>query len=208
MDKNYNLKLMKKNSIISFFLLVLPFFSLAQDSPKYYPNYLYMRFNGLFTDNQNTKISPALYYGPGGGVDIGYLREGYKFRQEINIGNNAALAVNPNSLLNSNQQITYYGHLDYSLLKRSDMHFIGNNILLGAAWHLQAYLYNNSDLSNSAVNYDLFTGLDFKWQNEANFHLFKWQYLWQQTINAGLLSYYLKDAYNYPAPEAAQRSGS
>jgi len=189
---------MKKILII---LLLLPYFAYSQDSTNYYPNYLFLQTSFDIVDNQNIKISPAIYSGLGGGLELGYFREGKTFRQTVNIANHLGLAFNLQSELENNQQVAYAGDLSYRILKRTNFTLLRNEILMGAQWHMQAYAYSNSSLGNSGLQYDVFSGLDYSFSNSKSFRFLKHNFSWQQDISIGLISVYLKEAYNYPAPE-------
>jgi len=195
-DKKY--EQMKKILLI---LLLLPYSLYSQDSTKYYPNYLFLQTSFDIVDNQNIKMSPAIYSGLGGGLELGYFRDGKKFRQTVNIANHLGLAFNLESNLSSNQQLTYAGDLSYRILKKNHLSLLRNEILMGAQWHLQVYAYSNQSLGNSGLTDDVFSGLDYSFSNSRSFRLFKHNFDWQQDISLGLISFYLKEAYNYPAPE-------
>ena len=189
---------MKKILII---LLLLPYFVYSQDSTKYYPNYLFIQTSFDIVDNQNIKMSPAIYSGVGGGLELGYFRKGKKFWQTVKIANHLGLAFNLQSDLGSNQQVAYTGDLSYRILKKTNFTLLRNEILMGAQWHMQAYVYVNQSLGNSGLQYDVFSGLDYSFSNSKSFRFLKHNFNWKQDISIGLISVYLKQAYNYPAPE-------
>ena len=186
---------------ILIFLFLLPYFVYSQDSTKYYPNYLFLQTGIDIVDNQNIKLSPAIYSGAGGGLEFGYFRNGKKFRQTVNIANHLGLAFNLQSELESNQQVAYAGDLSYKILKKTNFSLFQNEILMGAQWHVQAYVFFNQSLGNSGIAYDIFSGLDYSFSNSKSIRFLKHNFIWQQDISVGLISVYLKEAYNYPAPE-------
>ncbi len=191
---------MKKYLFLTYFIFLLNSI-LAQDTSRVYPNFLVLQNNFQVFDNQNIKISPAIYFGAAWGLDLNYLRDAQKFRQEISICNSAGLGLNIDSKLSSNQEIAYQGALNYSILAKTNYFFGQNEILLGGSWDIQGYSFINQTLGNSGINYDVFTSLAFNAMHVKSLKFYKWKFLWSEEFRISLLSAYLKDAYNYPAPE-------
>jgi hypothetical protein len=191
---------MLKNAL--FIILLFPLFLKAQtDSASYHPNFLFLSVNSDLLDTRDSKQSPIIYYGLGGGFDFGYYREGRKFIQEVRISNRIGTAINANSNMNTNY-LVYFGQLNYGLLKNTTKkiaHIFPFN--WGFYSHNQVLVRYQNGFSNNALSYDVILGLDAAIRINKDFKFFKKDLEWIAGYKIGIFQYYIRPAYSYPAPE-------
>jgi len=190
-----------QKKLLPVFLLVFPLFLMAQtDSIVRHPNFLVLGVNAGWLSTQDQNQSSLIFYGIGGGLNIGFYREGQKFTQMLNIQNLGAMAIPLGDNINSSYSV-FLGRADYGLLSNSSKSWRNWHFKYGGFWHNKAIIRMHSQMSNNALSYDVLSGIDAAFSAARAFRFWRHSFLWENQWRASIFSFSLEPAYSYPAPK-------
>ncbi len=182
------------------FFIVFPLFMKAQtDSIVRHPNFLFLGLNAGWLSTQDQNQSVLIYYGIGGGLEIGFYRDGQKFTQMLNIANYGAMAMPLGDNISSSYSV-YLGRADYGLLYNSSKSWRKWHFKYGGFWHNKVLVRVQGSFSNNALSYDVLSGIDAAFSAARNFRFLKHSFLWHNQWRTSVFSFSLEPAYTYPAP--------